>query len=156
MVRARVGWGLLLAGTCFLCLSQQGPRIAVVVNRENPATDISLPALRDFFQCEKSYWRTGQRAMAFTRQPGSPEHEMMLQTIYRMTQAEYENFWVMKQIRGESSCRVTELPSKGIVLEGVRSYAGAIALVRDADLSPEMKVLSVNGKHLQDADYPLQ
>jgi len=148
--------GTVLVLLCSICLAQEGTRIAVVVNPANPATDISLPALRDFFQCERLYWRTGQRAMAFTRQPGSPEYRIMLQTVYRLSQPEYEKLWVMKQMRGESSCRVTELPSKGIVQEGVRSYVGAIALIRDAEVTPGMKVLTVNGKRIQDADYPLQ
>lgn len=141
---------------CFICMAQEHVPIAVVVNPANPATDISLPTLRDFFQCERLYWRTGQRVMAFTRQPGSPEHWIMLRTIYKMNQAEYENFSVMKQMRGETSCRLTELPSKGILQEGLRSYAGAIALVRVADVTREMKVLTVDGKHIQDAAYPLQ
>lgn len=148
--------GALVVLLCFICLAQEGARVAVVVNPANPATDISLPALRDFFQCEKLYWRTGQRAMPFTRQSGSPEYQIMLQTVDKMSQAEYEKLWVIKQMGGESSCRVTELPSKGIIQEGVRSYPGAIALVRDADVTPEMKVLTVNGKRIQDGDYPLR
>lgn len=148
--------GALVVLLSSICLAQEGVHIAVVVNPANPATDISLPALRDFFQCEKLYWRAGQRAMPFTRQPGSPEYRIMLQTVYQMNQAEYEKLWVMKQMRGESSCRVTELPSKGIIQEGVRSYQGAIALVRSSDVTSEMKVLTVNGKRMQDADYPLQ
>jgi len=156
MARAICWRGTLLVLLCCLCPAQYGPRIAVVVNPANPATDISLPSLRDFFQCEKSYWRGGQRAMAFTRQPGSPEYQVMLQAVYRMHQAEYQQFWVMKQMRGESSCRVTELPSKGIMLEGLRSYPGAIALLRDSDVTPEMKVLTVDGKRVQDANYPLK
>jgi hypothetical protein len=137
-------------------MAQDQVRVAVVVNPSNPARDITLSALRDFFQCEKLYWGTGQRANVFTRQPGSPEHQVMLRTLYSMNQADYEKLWVMKQMRGETSCRVTELPSKGILLEGLRTYAGAIGLVREAEVTPEMKVLTVNGKHIRDADYPLR
>jgi hypothetical protein len=137
-------------------MAQDRARVAVVVNQGNPARDITLPALRDFFQCEKLYWRTGERAMVFTRQVGSPEHQVMLRAVYKMNQSDYEKLWVMKQMRGETSCRITELPSKGIVQEGLRTYPGAIALVRDSDLTPDMKVLTVNGKFMQDADYPLQ
>jgi hypothetical protein len=156
MARASSLRAILLAGLCCFCLAQERVRIAVVVNPGNPARDISLPALRDFFQCEKLYWRTGERAMVFARQPGSPEHQVMLHAIYSMNQTDYEKLWVIKQMRGETLCRVTELPSKGIVLEGLRAYPGAITLVRESDLTPEMKVLTVNGKNLQDSDYPLQ
>jgi hypothetical protein len=156
MARAVSLCGVWLLLLCSFCLAQEQMPVAVVVNPANPATDISLPTLRDFFQCEKLYWRTGQRVMAFTRQPGSPEHWIMLRAIYKMDQAEYQNLSVMKQMRGETSCRVTELPSKGILQEGLRSFAGAIALVRVADVTREMKVLTVDGKHIQDAAYPLQ
>ena len=141
-----------------LCLSSvaQSVHIAAVVNAGNPARDISMSALRDFFQCEKLYWHNGPRAMIFTRQTDSPEHRVMLRRLYSMDQAEYEKLWVIKQMHGETSCHVTELPSKGMLLEGLRSYPGAIGLIRESDLTPEMKVLTVDGKHLADSDYPLQ
>jgi len=47
------------------------------------------------------------------------------------------------------------LPSKGILLEGLHSYPGAIGLIRETDLTPQMRVLTVDGKHLGDTDYPL-
>ena len=156
MMKSNWRRAVFVAGLSLCCVAQDRVRVAVVVNPSNPAKNITLPALRDFFQCEKLYWRTGERAMVFTRQAGSPEHQVMLQAVYNMNQADYEKLWVMKQMGGETSCRVTELPSKGILMEGLRSYAGAIGLLREADLTPDMKVLTVNGKRMEDADYPLQ
>jgi len=57
------------------------------------------------------------------------------------------------QMRDETSCRVAVSPSKGILLEALRA---AIALIREADGTPEMKVLTVNGNRMQDGDYRLQ
>jgi len=141
---------------CFSGLAQEPVPIAVVVNPENPIKDLSLPTLRDFFQCEKLYWQTGRRVVVFTRPAGSPEHAVMLHTLYNMNEEEYRKLWVMKEMHGDVSCRVTELPSRGILQEGLRSYAGAIALVRVPEVTPQMKVITIDGKHVRDADYPLQ
>ncbi|HXY04052.1 MAG TPA: hypothetical protein VEI49_10775 [Terriglobales bacterium] len=136
--------------------AQEAVPIAVVVSLENPIKDISLPILRDFFRCEKLYWQTGKRVVVFTRPKGSPEHQVMLHSLYSMNEEDYQKLWVMKQIRGDVSCRVTELPSRGILQEGLRTYPGAIALVRVLEVTPQMKIITVNGKHVRDADYPLQ
>lgn len=141
---------------CLSLFAQESVPIAVVVNPENPVKDISLPALRDVFQCEKLYWQSGKRVVIFTRPVGSPEHTVMLHTLYKTNEEEYQKLGIMKQMRGEVNCRVTELPSRGILQEGLRSYPGAIALVRTSEVTPQMKIITVNGKHVQDADYPLQ
>lgn len=155
MVRLSSLHAILLVALALVGQAQEQARVAVVVNPENPANDISLAMLRDYFQCEKLYWHSGQRAVVFTRQSGSLEHQVMLHVIFGMNESEYQQLWVMKQIRGENSCRLTELPSKGMVQEALRTYAGALSLVKEPDLIPGMKVVTVNGKHMQDADYPL-
>jgi hypothetical protein len=147
---------LVVIGLCLQSTAQDRVRVVVVVNPDNPIRDISLPNLRDFFQCEKLYWRNGQLVTLFSREIGSLEHEIMLRALYSMSQSEYERLWVMKQVRGEVSCRITELPSRGILQEGLRTYPGAIALVRETEVTPQMKIITVNGKHAADIDYPLQ
>ena len=78
----------------------------------------------------------------------------MLHSVFGMNESEYQQLWVMKQMRGEF------LPAHRTALKrhGAGSatlYAGALALVKEPDLIPGMKLVPVNGKHMQDADYPL-
>lgn len=134
----------------------EGERVAVVVSSRNPATNISMAALREIYQCERTSWQTGQKITLFSRAAGSPEHATLLRSIFRMNEPEFNQFWVMKDVRGEGSCRVTNLPSKGMTLAAIQSMPGAIVLVRRSDLTPEMKVLKVNGKDIDDPDYPLE
>ena len=57
---------------------------------------------------------------------------------------------------GEGSCRVTGLPSKGMTMEAVHTRPGALALIRVSDLTPEMKVLSIDGRKPDSPGYALQ
>jgi ABC-type phosphate transport system substrate-binding protein len=143
---------------CFssACVYGQSDPIAVVVNPSNPLTNISMAKLRETFQCERTSWPSGERIALFSRYESTIEYTVMLREIYKMSEAEYKQFWVMKQVRGEGSCRVTGLPSKGMTMEAVRSRPGAIALVRVSDVTPEMKVLSIDGRKPDSPGYALQ
>ena len=145
----------LLLGMAIANALGQEP-IAVVVNSKNPVSRISMSDLREIFSCERTSWPSGKRIRLFSRMSNSPEYAVMLKTIYRMSESDYRQYWVLRQVRGESSCRATELPSKGITLEALRTYPGAIALIRHSDVTAEMKVLSVQGKKPENPEYPLR
>jgi ABC-type phosphate transport system substrate-binding protein len=130
--------------------------VAVVVNPKNPVTTISMSDLREIFSCERTSWPSGNRILLFSRMSNTPEYAVMLKTIYRMSESDYRQYWVLRQVRGESSCRATELPSKGITMEALRTYPGAIALIRVSELTAEMKVISVQGKKPDSPGYPLR
>ena len=134
----------------------QSERVAVVVNPKNAVTNITIANLREIFQCDRSSWPNGERIAVFSRMVSTPEHDTMLRSIYRMNESDFHQLLVLKQIRGEDSCRITELPSKGMTMEAVRAYRGAIALVRQSEVTPDMKVITVGGKKPEDRDYPLQ
>ncbi len=129
--------------------------IALVVPANGRVSNISMKQLRDLFQCESSSWPSGHPKL-FSRASGTPEHTAMLREIYRMTESDYQQMWVMKQIRGESWCKPIELPSKGMTLEALRAFPGALVLIRSSEVTPEMKVLAVDGLKPESSGYPLR
>jgi ABC-type phosphate transport system substrate-binding protein len=145
----------LLLGIAVVNAFGQEP-IAVAVNSKNPINNISMLDLRDIFECDRTTWASGSRIVMFSRMSNTPEYDVMLKIIYKMSEGDYRQYWVMRQVRGESSCRATELPSKGITMEALRIYPGAIALIRVSDITPEMKVITVEGKKPDSTNYPLR
>jgi len=130
--------------------------IAVVVPAGNPVGNVSMAQLREMFQCERSVWSSGPRVRLFSRGSGTPEHEAMLRAIYRVSASDYSQMWVMRQVRGETSCKPTELPSKGMTIEALRAFPGAIALIRVSEVTAEMKIVTVDGKKPESSEYPLK
>lgn len=153
-MRTNLTVALLLALAIAGAVAQEP--IAVVVNPINSVINLNMADLRDIFECERTRWPSGERIVLFSRMSDSREYEVMLKTIYRMNEGDYRQYWVMRQVRGQSSCKATELPSKGITMEAVRTYRGAIALIRISEVTSEMKVISVQGKKPDSADYPLR
>ncbi|HEU5400797.1 MAG TPA: hypothetical protein VFU86_05540 [Terriglobales bacterium] len=145
---------LFLAAT-LACAFGQEP-IAVAVNSKNPVNNLNMSDLRDIFECDRTTWTSGDRIVLFSRMSNTPEYAVMLKSIYRMTESDYRQYWVMRQVRGESSCKATELPSRGITRDALRMYPGAIALIRLSEVMPDMKVISVQGKRPDDPGYPLR
>lgn len=146
----------LLLGLCAAYASSQSQPVAVVVSPNNPLNNITMAKLRETFQCERASWPSGERISPFSRFENTLEHEVMLRAIFQMSEADYNQFWVMKQIRGETSCKVTGLPSKGMTIEALKARRGAIALIRLSDVTAEMKVLLVDGRKPDNPAYALQ
>ena len=56
--------------------------LAIVVNRSNPMSEISLADLRKLYRGQRSRWSNGRRVTLVMRDPGTPEREAILQTLY--------------------------------------------------------------------------
>lgn len=146
---------LVLMIAAFLPCWAQEP-VAVVVNQSSPTTKLTMAKLRELFRCERSNLPGISQIKIYTRPSGTTEHTVMLREIFKMQDGEYRQFFAMKQMRGETDCRVTELPSRGMTMEALRGAPGAIGLVRQSEILPDMKVVSIDGKVPTDPDYALK
>jgi hypothetical protein len=128
--------------------------MAVVVNADNPATNISLSDLRKFFAGEKRSWTGGQPVQLITRGPGCAEHAALLKLL-AMSEAEYKQYWTAQVFRGEADAEPLVVPSVGMQKEALKLYPGGISLVNVSDVKPGMKVVKVDGLLPGAAGYPI-
>jgi ABC-type phosphate transport system substrate-binding protein len=150
---ARVASGLILLMT--VCAAQNSA-IAVVVNKDNPVSQISLAGLRNLYLGEQRFWKGRLAVTALMRVPGAREREVALKIVFRMSESEYKAYWVDRVFHGQASAPPPELFSHGSAQDAVASIPGAVALVLASDVSPRVKVLKIDG-HLPNEDgYPLQ
>jgi len=119
---------VLLAAAAPLSAAQT---FAVIVSEENAYAGEGAAAvqqLRRLYLREQTSWPGGQDAVAFAREPGSPEQTAFLATVVGMTQAEETAHWLrMKQIRGEAEPRA--VGSARILARQVARNPGAFAVV---------------------------
>src|SRR5215211_5803584 len=77
--------------------------LAIVVNRNNPLSEISLADLRRVFRGQRSRWANGRRVTLVMRDPGAPERDAILQSLYGLDEEEYRRTFLQAVFSGEAS-----------------------------------------------------
>jgi hypothetical protein len=135
------------------CRAQAGD-IAVAVNPDITATNITLVDLRKMFTGEKRTWPGGTSVKIVVRGAGCRERLALLKLV-RMSEIEYKHYWSAQVLRGEADAEPLTVPSFGMAKEALRAYPGAVTLVDAQDIKPGMKVIKVDGLPPGAAGYPL-
>ncbi len=86
---------LILSWTCVslghTALAQTGD-VAVVVNPQNPASNLTILELRKLFAGEKRSWAGGLSVKLIVRAPGTHEREVLLKLL-GVSESEYKQYW---------------------------------------------------------------
>ena len=134
----------------------QDAAIAIVTNPRTTASDLSFLELRKIFLGEKQFWDDNSRIVLLVRAPVARERDVVLTKIYRMGEAEFQQYWIAKVFRAEVSSKPKIVYSTDMTRELVIALPGAIAFLPADEVGSGMKVLRINGKLPGEAGYPLQ
>ena len=148
-----VALSLLL--TVFGIPAAEAASVAVVVHPSVEVDDLSFAEFRKIIVGERQFWATGQRVTLIVRAAEAEERTVLLERVYKMSEAQYRQYWVAKVFRAEavSGPRVVLSNEEAVDLVGV--IEGAIAVVNSDDVPEGLKVLTINGLSPGEADYPL-
>ncbi len=151
---AFVAAALLLAAKGARAQSAEGSTLVVIVDRDNPKTDISTEELRALFLGKKKEWSDGQRAVPLDLEAGSAERENFNANVLNMDQGEVDRYWVDQRMRGTGTApRVAPTPESVVRLAG--KVRGVVAYVPQRAVDASVKVLKVNGIAPGKPGYPL-
>jgi len=112
--------------------------MAVVVNVENPAQDISAADLAKIFKAQTARWPDGRSVVLVLQ--GTSGETVTLQRLNKMTAAQWRAF-----IEQHKESIVTA-NSDAAVLKQIESNKGAIGLVEFHSITSKIKVLKVGGQ----------
>jgi len=132
------------------------PDIAIVVRPDVPVDDLTLAELRRLLLGDRQFWTSNLRVTLLVRAPGAREREVVLKTIYQMSEAQFRQYWIAKVFRNEVAGGPKVVYSNEMAAELTAAIPGAVAFV-EADQAPKgLKVLKVNGKLPGQPGYPLR
>jgi hypothetical protein len=134
--------------------SAQAEDVAVVVNSDNAATNVSQSDLRKMLSGAKHGWPGGKPIKIVMRGPGCPERVVLLKLL-AMSESEYKQYWTAQVFRGEADAEPVTVPSVGMQKEALKVFPGAISLVNAREIKPGMKVIKVDGLLPGESGYPL-
>jgi hypothetical protein len=127
--------------------------IAIVVDRDNPRSDIGVEELRSLFLGKRGEWPDGTRAVPVDLEPGASRHAFCA-AVLRMSEAEYERYWVDQRVRG-AGAGPRSLSAAGLVIRLVARVRGAVGYVPLSRVDGTVKVLTVGGVRPGEPGYPL-
>lgn len=136
----------------------QGARptdLAIVVHPGTPVSELKFAELRQVFIGERQYWSIDMPVVLLIRAPNTAEREAVLKTIYRMTEAQFKQFWIAKIFRAETATPPKIVYSTDSTNQLVESVPGAIAFMQASDVRPGLKVLRIDGLLPGQPGYPL-
>jgi len=136
--------------------ARESEALAIVVNRSNPLSEVSLADLRRIYRGQRSRWSNGRRVTLVMRDPGTPEREAILQTLYGIDEDEYRRGFFQAVFTGEAGGAPKILASTNGVLRFVFNVPGAIGYVRASEVDSSVKMLRVDGRLPGEAGYRLE
>jgi len=134
--------------------SQNLNALAVIVNKDNPVSNLSSEELRAILLGKREYWKGSQKIVVLLPNVGSPEREVALRMV-DMNDSSYKKYWLDRSSAGESGTAPAAMPSSGIALSLVAETPAAIAVVPLADVRDSVKVVKIDGHAPSDAAYPI-
>jgi len=157
----RVASAAFVAGALALPVTsaqaQAKPRpLAIVVNTADPVSNISFAELRRIFLGEQQYWPDHSKVILLVRAPTAYERSMVLDRIYRMDEDRFRQYWIGKMFRAEVAAGPKIVYSSEMALSLVSAIRGSITFVPFSAVTPEVKVLRIDGKLPSEPGYPLQ
>ena len=129
--------------------------LAVIVGKTSKLDDVSSADLQRYFKAEKSKTPDGVKLVIVMLDLGRPEREAALRSIYKMSEAEYNDYFVGATFTGAVQSAPKALPSVAAVKKFVAETPGAIGYVRASDADDTVKSLKVDGKAPGEAGYKI-
>lgn len=130
--------------------------LAVIVNKSNPTTNLSFDELRRIFLAEKAHWPNGRRITIVMRESGQLERNAVLRAIYRMTEEEFDRYFLQATFTGQALGAPKTVSTAASMRKFVFYVPGAIGYVRADELDDSIIPIRIDGLAPGDAGYRLK
>jgi len=147
---------LVVFGTISARAQDKGDQLAVVVGKTSSLDGVTTAELQKYFKAEKSKMPDGTKIIIVMQDVGNAARDAALHGIYKMSEAEYNDYFVGQTFTGAVQSAPKSFPSVAAVKAFVAATSGAIGYLRASDADDSVKVLKVDGKSPGDADYSLK
>ena len=158
--RAGMAMAMLLVAVCCNGFSSASPAgdgdIAIVVRPDVPVDNLTFGELRRVMLGDRQFWSSNLRVTLLVRGPGARERDVVLKTIYQMSEAQFRQYWIAKVFRAEAASGPKIVYSNEMATELAVAMPGAVAFVEAPQVPKGLKVLKINGLLPGDKGYPLR
>lgn len=130
--------------------------VAIVVHPDTDVDDLTMEELREIFLAEQLYWPDRSRIVLLVRAPAAYERSFVLDRIYQMSEAEFRRYWIAKMFRAEIPSGPRVVFSSNMAIGLVTAIPGSITFMLASDVTPDVKVVRIDGKLPTEPGYALR
>lgn len=141
---------LITAGLC------SAADVAIVVRPDLPVDSLTFAEVRKLFLGDRQYWTSNLRVTLLVRAPVARERDIVLRSIYGMSEAHFRQYWIAKVFRAETATGPKVVYSSEMATELVAAIPGAVAFIDAAQAPKNLKILKIDGKLPGEKGYPLR
>jgi hypothetical protein len=145
-----------LIGLAFAITAARAADLAVIVNKTSALVNVSSTDLARYFKAEKTKAPDGKKLVIVMQEAGLPEREAALKGIYKMTEAEYADYFVEATFTGAVESAPKAMPTAVAVKKFVAEVPGGIGYVQLGDADDSIRILKIDGKLPGEPDYKLK
>lgn len=135
--------------------TRSAPAIAIVVHPATPVDDLTFEQLRRVFLGERQFWPDNSRVTLLVRAPVSVERDIVLDRVYRMSEGQFQQYWISKMFRAQVPAGPKIVYSTEMARELVTAIPGAITFMPAGEVGSDVKVVRIDGTLPGDPGYPL-
>ena len=130
--------------------------IAVVVHPGVPVNTLTFAEVRKLLFGDRQYWAPELRVTLVMRAPTAREREIVLKTVYQMTEAQFRQYWISKVFRAEATSGPRIVYSNDEAIGLVGALPGSISFIDVTQVPKGLKVLRVDGRLPGEPGYRLR
>jgi hypothetical protein len=146
---------LAVVATLSLSLAAAQGDVAVVVRSDTPVDNLSFADVRKLFMGDRQYWSSNLRVILLIRAPAAHERDVVLKTIYGMTEAQFRQYWISKVFRLEASIGPKIVYSSDMATELVNAVPGAVTFMDSSNVPKSLKILKIDSRLPGEKGYRL-
>jgi ABC-type phosphate transport system substrate-binding protein len=155
-IARRLLLSVIMCAALAICAENDKVDIAVVVHPDTPVSNLSLIEVRKVFLGDRQYWSTNVPVVLLIRAPVARERNVVLKTIYQMSESQFKQYWIAKIFRAESASAPKVVYSNNMANELVGAIPGAIAFIDSREVRTGAKVIRVDGRLPGEPGYVLR
>ncbi len=133
----------------------QAKDMALVSNKSNGVTDVSMSELVKICKGQTNHWPKGKPVTLFSLNPASSEMKMVLEKVYGMSSDDVSALITNRNHGRANHPTIVVVNSNKDLIEAVESTPGAVGLVDVYSINGGITVLRVDSKLPLEAGYPL-
>lgn len=130
--------------------------VAVIVNKSNPISTLTVIQLRKIVLGQESKWPGGGKIAVWMTSPGQPERAAALKILCGMSETDYTLHFMHASFSGESGDPPKTGGSGAQVRQSVASAAGAVGFIWASQVDDSVKVVSVDGSRPGQPAYKIK
>jgi hypothetical protein len=129
--------------------------VAVVVRPDTPVDNLSFADVRKLLMGDRQYWNSSLRVTLLIRAPVARERDVVLKTIYGMTEAQFRQYWISKIFRLDASIGPKIVYTSEMATELVTAVPGAVAFMDSSIVPKSLKILKIDSRSPGEKGYRL-